>query len=158
MTIVGEGPEESAIRGAVRDLPRTIWVELVPALATASELYARMKSATMLVLPSEREGYGLVVAEAQACGTVPIVIRAPDSAAAELVEDGRTGLVVNPTSFELATAISSLLHDAPRRQRIGTAAMAISADRDWCRTAEATAVLFERLRSTNTRRSVVRAA
>ena len=46
-----------------------------------------------LVLPSRREGYGLVVVEAAALGTPSVVVRGPDNAATELVEDGKNGFV-----------------------------------------------------------------
>ena len=50
------------------------------------------RGALCMVLPSRREGYGLVVVEAAARGTPSVVVRDPDNAATELVEDGRQRL------------------------------------------------------------------
>ena len=47
----------------------------------------------MLVNPSAREGFGLVVAEAAADGTPSVVVAGEDNAAAELVIDGVNGFV-----------------------------------------------------------------
>jgi glycosyltransferase involved in cell wall biosynthesis len=144
VTIVGQGPQEDELRKQAALLPASVQVDFLPAIATEAELYGRMKSAKMLVLPSEREGYGLVVAEAQASGTVPIVGRAPDSAAVELVDHGQTGLVTNLNATELAAAMIGLLSDAELRRSMGEAAIRVSASRDWDSTAEATAALFRR--------------
>src|SRR5438034_1089673 len=52
------------------------------------------------------EGEGLVVVEASAAGTPSIVVRDPDNAATELVDDGENGFVVPSASpEELAAAI-----------------------------------------------------
>ena len=46
-----------------------------------------------LVLPSRREGYGLVVIEAAAHGTPSVVVADPDNAAVELVTEGVNGFI-----------------------------------------------------------------
>jgi glycosyltransferase involved in cell wall biosynthesis len=123
-----------------------VQVEFVRSIASDAELYGRMKSASMLVLPSEREGYGLVVAEAQAAGTVPIVVRGPDNAAVDLVDDGRTGFVTGASVPELGAAIRRVLQDEGHREALGRRAMEVSLTRDWSAAAEATAVLYEDVR------------
>ena len=58
------------------------------------------------VLPSRREGYGLVVIEAAAGGTPSIVVAGPDNAATELIEEGVNGFIAPSTSpDDLAAAI-----------------------------------------------------
>ena len=59
------------------------------------------------VLPSRREGYGLVVVEAAARGTPSVVVAGPDNAAVELIEEGVNGFV----------AASADPDDARRRDR-----------------------------------------
>jgi glycosyltransferase involved in cell wall biosynthesis len=59
-----------------------------------------------MVLPSRREGYGMIVVEAAACGTPSVVVRAPDNAAVELIEEGVNGVVAASAEPEaLADAI-----------------------------------------------------
>ncbi len=59
-----------------------------------------------MLLPSRREGYGLVVIEAASRGTPSVVVAGPDNAAVELVDDGVNGFVAASASPEdLAAAI-----------------------------------------------------
>ena len=63
----------------------------------------RVASALCLVLPSRREGYGLVVVEAAAAGTPSVVVADADNAATELVEHGVNGMVaVSAAADDLA--------------------------------------------------------
>jgi glycosyltransferase involved in cell wall biosynthesis len=77
-----------------------------PGFVDAAEVDAALRRALCMVLPSEREGYGLVVVEAAARGTPSVVVREPDNAAVELVEDGVNGVVAESVAPEhLADAI-----------------------------------------------------
>jgi len=59
-----------------------------------------------MVLPSEREGYGLIVVEAAAAGAPSVVVQGPDNAATELVVDGENGVIATSADpAELAAAI-----------------------------------------------------
>jgi glycosyltransferase involved in cell wall biosynthesis len=64
-----------------------------PGFVAAEEVGSALARATCLVLPSSREGYGLVVIEAAAHGTPSVVVAGEDNAAAELVQDGVNGFV-----------------------------------------------------------------
>ena len=84
--VVGDGPERPS--GAAPN------VELLGARPHA-EVIELMRSARVVVVPSRwRETFGLVVAEAYACG-VPVIASAI-GALTELVDDGRTGWLVPP--------------------------------------------------------------
>ncbi len=73
----------------------------------------------VLVLPSTREGFGLVFLEAWQ-HTLP-AIGATEGASAEVIEDGVNGLCIEPTPPAIAAAIGSLLRDPERRRRMGEA-------------------------------------
>jgi glycosyltransferase involved in cell wall biosynthesis len=98
--------------------------------ARLAELY---RSACAFVMPSVTdlrsdrptgEGFGLVYAEAGAFG-VPSIASTAGGGAAELVEDGVTGMTVAPgDSAALAAAITEMLADSDLRTRLGTAARA----------------------------------
>ena len=55
------------------------------------DVYGLIKSSSVFVLPSVREGFGIVVVEALACGVPVITTDHPDNQARLLVEDGVTG-------------------------------------------------------------------
>jgi glycosyltransferase involved in cell wall biosynthesis len=63
--------------------------------APAEESYG---CASVLVHPALEDGYALVVPQALACGTPVIVTRS--SGAAELIQDGRNGFVINSRSVD----------------------------------------------------------
>ena len=147
VTIVGDGPERDRIETLARALPASVSVRLIPFVPTDTELYGLMKAARTFVLPSRREGYALVVAEAQACGAVPIVVDAPASAAPELVEHERTGLVCQDALDDLVHAIGRLVENDELRREMRENALAVSEGRDWSRRARETADLYHELRS-----------
>ncbi len=143
--VIGDGPEKHTVDELVRELPANVRVDLVPRVADESELYACIKAAKMLVLPSEREGYGLVVAEAQACGTVPVVLHGRDNASVDLIENGETGIIAEANANRLADAIGVLLSDTDLRLHIGQKARALSTVRDWDYCAAQMSSLFRTL-------------
>jgi glycosyltransferase involved in cell wall biosynthesis len=98
--IYGDGPERAAVLAAIADLD---WVS-APGFVAAEEVDAALRRALCMVLPSRREGYGLVVVEASARGTPSVVVAAEDNAAVELVDDGENGVVAASVD-DLAAAI-----------------------------------------------------
>lgn len=103
--VLGDGPERPALLAAVAAAGLGEAVT-APGFVEADELRAAMSSAACLLLPSRREGYGMVVIEAAAVGTPSVVVAAPDNAAVELIEDGVNGVVApSAAAADLAEAI-----------------------------------------------------
>jgi glycosyltransferase involved in cell wall biosynthesis len=99
--VFGDGPEREAVQASLRDTP----VE-APGFVAAEEVEDALRRALCMVLPSSREGYGLIVVEAASRGTPSVVARAPDNAAVELVEDGVNGVIAaSAEPADLAAAI-----------------------------------------------------
>jgi glycosyltransferase involved in cell wall biosynthesis len=90
--IYGDGPELAAVRDRIEALGLDGAVELAGRVDSDDVLEA-IASAACLLLPSAREGYGLVVIEAIARGTPAVVVAGPDNAAVELIEPGVNGFV-----------------------------------------------------------------
>jgi glycosyltransferase involved in cell wall biosynthesis len=80
-----------------------------------------MRRALCMLLPSRREGYGMVVVEAAAHATPSIVVAAEDNAATELVEDGVNGVVVQSADPEAVAAAIVRVHEAGMAMRESTA-------------------------------------
>lgn len=119
--IFGDGPERARVEAAVRTAGVEDAVE-VRGFVDHGELERALRTALCLLLPSSREGYGMVVVEASAQGTPSIVVRGEDNAAVELVEDGVNGVVAaSADPEELAQAILRV-HAAGRAMRESTCA------------------------------------
>jgi glycosyltransferase involved in cell wall biosynthesis len=92
MIIAGDGPRRMALLKTVASAGLGDVVE-VPGFVSAEDLDDILCRAACLLLPSSREGYGLVVVEASARGCPTIVVDASDNAAVELVQPGANGLI-----------------------------------------------------------------
>ena len=104
--ILGDGPERAEVVRLRDELGLGDVVD-VPGRVEASQVEEALGRALCMVLPSKREGYGMVVVEASALGTPSVVVAAPDNAATDLVDEGRNGYVAPSASPEdLATAIA----------------------------------------------------
>jgi glycosyltransferase involved in cell wall biosynthesis len=119
--IYGDGPEREKLLQAIADGGLEDVVS-APGFVGTEQIAHAIREALCMVLPSSREGYGLVVVEAAAAATPSVVVAGPDNAAAELVEDGENGFVASSASpDDLARAIVSV-HRGGRALRESTAA------------------------------------
>jgi glycosyltransferase involved in cell wall biosynthesis len=129
--IIGDGPE----RGLLEDLAVKLGVEenvTFTGFVDQDGLTAYMKASKVFVLPSIREGFGLVIVEANACGLPVISIRHDMSAVRELVIDGVNGFLVNDiSSREIAEAITKLVTDEALRERLAENGFAMAKKYEW---------------------------
>jgi glycosyltransferase involved in cell wall biosynthesis len=103
--IYGDGPQRGAVLRAIADEGAGGFV-VAPGFVPAAVLDEALATALCLVLPSRREGYGLVVVEAAARAVPVVTVSDPDNAAAELVEEGVNGAIAaSAEPHELAAAI-----------------------------------------------------
>ncbi|MEX2195792.1 MAG: glycosyltransferase family 4 protein [Thermoleophilaceae bacterium] len=103
--IFGDGPEREDVLAAVASHGLSGMVD-VPGFVEGSRVERALGKALCMVLPSRREGYGLVVLEAAARGTPSVVVADPDNAAVELVSDGENGVIAcSATPEDLSAAI-----------------------------------------------------
>lgn len=110
--VFGDGPERPRVEREVARLGLE-GVVRCEGFASESALHAALGRAMCLLLPSAREGFGLVVVEAAAFGTPSIVLRAPESAATELIAPGENGIVIDAAE---PAAIARALVEASRRR------------------------------------------
>ena len=106
--VIGEGPERRGLeaQAARLGLQGVEFSEFVP---EHDDLIATLKASRALVLPSEREGFGLVIAEANACGLPVVTLDHPNNAARHLVNPGMNGYLCSKSPVSLAGAIARAL-------------------------------------------------
>jgi glycosyltransferase involved in cell wall biosynthesis len=103
--ILGDGPERPEVLARIAALGLQDAID-APGFVSAEEVEEALGSALCMVLPSSREGYGMVVIEAAAAGTPSVVVAGIDNAAVELVQEGVNGTVAEDATPEaLAAAI-----------------------------------------------------
>ncbi len=91
-----------------------------PGFAKGEVVETDMRRALCVLLPSEREGYGMVVVEASAHATPAVVVAASDNAAVELVEDGINGVVAAGADPEAIADAIVRIHEAGMGMRQST--------------------------------------
>jgi glycosyltransferase involved in cell wall biosynthesis len=115
--IVGEGPESARLRRLAQDLGLADTVTFLGEISRQL-LAVEYVRADCFCLPTVQEGFGIVFTEAMAAALPVVACRA--AAVPEVVEDGRTGLLVSPRSpEELAMAMEKLLTSAALRRELG---------------------------------------
>lgn len=125
---VGGGGRLAALKAQAERLGLTGRVEWLGAQAQDAVI-AQYRRADLFVLPcrtardGDRDGLPNVLMEAQAQALPCVSTRA--AAVPELIEDGATGLLVEPEDVPaLAAALESLIRDPARRAALGTAGAA----------------------------------
>jgi glycosyltransferase involved in cell wall biosynthesis len=116
LVLVGDGPERPTLEALARELgiaERVVFRGALP----QERIPGLLRAARVAVVPSLREGLGLVAVEALGCGCAVVASDLP--ALREVVIDGETGLLARPgDADELAAKIAELLADGGLRERL----------------------------------------
>ncbi len=124
LEIVGFGPQRDRLAQLARDLDiagRVVFLGKV----SQEDLVSAYRRAACFVLPAtvderdDTEGLGVVLLEAMTYGTPVVATRR--GGITDIVEDGRTGLLVDDTVPAIADGIRRVLRDEALANRIGTA-------------------------------------
>lgn len=92
--VIGSGPEQDQLVALSEELGIADRVTFFGDVADHEEVLGLMKGATVVSLPSEREGFGIAVGEALGVGTPVVTSSHLDNEARKLVSDGLTGSVI----------------------------------------------------------------
>jgi glycosyltransferase involved in cell wall biosynthesis len=103
--LIGTGVEENNLRDQIKDGNISNFVRIISPLSKHQEVYDYMKASKVFVLPSNREGFGMVALEALACGTPVITTNSNSNAAKNLVKDKIFGSVVDANVQSFVKAI-----------------------------------------------------
>jgi len=126
--IIGEGPEELRLKKLVNDLQIEDNIIFTGFMENYDDLIGYMKSSRVFVLPSTREGFGIVVIEANACGIPVVVVDHEMNAARDLVQDGVNGFKTKLSQEDMADSIIKLIENKDENKDIY---IEISAEYDW---------------------------
>lgn len=132
--IVGEGYEREHLQALVHVAGAGEWIDMPGRLAD-EDLIALYRRAWVLVSHSQREGWGMTITEAAACGTPAVVSRIAGHT--DAVEDGRTGVLVDDTSA-MVVALDAVLSDEAYRNQLARAASERARELTWEATAAGT--------------------
>ena len=132
--IIGSGPEKEALVSLSEELDLKDNIIFKDGMAH-QEVVSYLKSCKVFVLPSTREGFGIVVLEAMACGLPVVTVNHPMNAAAELIRDNENGFLCGLSPEEIGEKITLLLRQEELRNRLSRAAFNSVKEYTWDRIA-----------------------
>lgn len=140
--VIGVGPELDSLRDVAAAAGVADRVSFLGEFEDPAAVWSALAGARAVLFASEREGFGLVVAEALALGTPVICADAPDNDATALIDPGVTGALVPPSSPEaMAAAVREVLAHPRTREAVRDAFWASHPGLDW----EVISAVFARL-------------
>jgi glycosyltransferase involved in cell wall biosynthesis len=145
LTVVGNGDRQAEYQMLAENLGVAEQVEFRGRL-NGAELATAYQSADVLITPSRKESFGMVIVEAMACG-VPVVASAAEGIP-DVLDDGEVGFLVEPDDVDgFVDRISELFDDAALSERLSQNARraAAAAEYAWPGQIELTAQLLEKL-------------
>ncbi len=147
LEIVGDGPYRESLKSLARSLQLQDRVEFLGPLLHRYKVET-LNQAMVAVAPSPKEGWGLTVIEANACGTPVVASRSPGLV--ESVREGETGVLVPHGNVKaLADALADLLTDRPRRIAMAEAGIRWAHEFTWERTYRESRAVMERAAGAN---------
>jgi glycosyltransferase involved in cell wall biosynthesis len=132
--IVGEGYEREDLEAQLRETGAEQWIRLAGHISDG-ELLDLYRKAWVLASAAAREGWGMTITEAAACGTPAVVTRIAGHL--DAVVHGRTGLLVDG-HHDFVDALDRMLRDGDVRQQMSRAAQEHAAHFTWAATARGT--------------------
>jgi len=117
LTLVGTGPHQKALIALAAEHSLMSSIEFTGEISYGPSLRALYRKADIFVLPSLSEGAPRVLWEAMAAGLPIVATRV--GGVPEIIQDGETGLLVNPRSAQqLAASIQRMIEDEELRMRL----------------------------------------
>jgi glycosyltransferase involved in cell wall biosynthesis len=110
--MIGNGPELQTILHLVKELGLSEHITCTGFMGEYSHVIALMKSSKVFILPSVREGFGIVAIEAMACGLSLVTVDHPRNAASVHVLPA-TGSLTTLDATDITRAISENLKNPP---------------------------------------------
>lgn len=129
--IIGDGPEKSNLQHLTSQLNLKGNIIFKGFIEKLENVHALIKSSKVFALPSTREGFGIAVIEANACGIPVITINHKDNAAKDLIKTGKNnqnGFLCKLNEKQLAKTIIQALKNS---KNMKTACINQAKQYDW---------------------------
>jgi len=107
--IIGDGPEMKNLIKKVSELKLQENIKFLGFIESHDEILSLIKASKILALPSDREGFGIVAIEANACGIPVVTSDSENNATKELIIDGVNGYTVGNKPENYSSALLKLL-------------------------------------------------
>lgn len=134
LSIVGTGEAEYKLKKLTNKLRLNDSITFY-GYADEEEKIKFLQNAWLFVSPSEKEGWGLTVIEANACGTPAVAFTVPGLR--DSIKNDKTGLLVENGNIDaLAEVIVRILADEELRKRLSMGALKYAEQFSWDKSAE----------------------
>jgi glycosyltransferase involved in cell wall biosynthesis len=132
LVVIGDGPERASLERLVAELGLDECVEFLGTLDGEEDVWSWLRAAQVFVCPSDREGFGLAVAESLALGTPVVCVDHPRNHSTRLIDDGVTGSVVQPDDPDaLVDAVAHWLEIPTPHTEVSASFRRAHANLDW---------------------------
>jgi len=129
--IIGDGPELVNLKALTNSLDLQDNIKFTGFIKSESAMYSIMKSSKVFVLPSEREGFGIVAIEANALGLPVITLDSKDNASQFLIKQGKNGFITNKDPVSLAQTINLALKQVKQSSKMSNHCKDEARQYDW---------------------------
>lgn len=143
MTIIGHGPERENLEKLCAELGVSDCVRFLGQIPN-NQVLQQLARTQFFVMPSVREGFGIVYLEAMASGC--ITIGTEGEGIADLIHSGENGFLVPPEApASIAAIIENCLNDAENAQRIAQNGKQAALALTWEKNARQYLALFQQI-------------
>jgi glycosyltransferase involved in cell wall biosynthesis len=126
--IIGNGPERLKLEKLTLDLKLSDNIIFKDFMENYDDLIGYMKSSKVFVLPSTREGFGMVVIEANACGIPVVTVDHEMNAAVDLIVEDVNGFKVR---LEPADMSDKIIKSLEKQSEFRDKCIEMSRGYDW---------------------------
>lgn len=107
--IIGDGPAKKTLEKKSIKMGLEKNIKFYGFVERMDQVYSYIKSSKVFVLPSDREGFGIVVIESLACNTPVVTVDSPGNASKDLIKNGINGYVSKLNPIDLANNLQKTL-------------------------------------------------
>jgi glycosyltransferase involved in cell wall biosynthesis len=140
--IIGDGPEKSDLEKLAYDLRLEGNIKFTGFLDDYDEVISYMKSSKVFVLPSTREGFGIVALEANACGLPVVTVNHKTNAACDFITNDGNGFISALSEVDVAEKI---LRGLDRRRDMKRICIESAKRHDWDNIVNTTEKVYEKI-------------